>query len=200
MGSKADTHIDVIEVLLKEYKLALARKGLRRRDIDTCYKWALRMIDEERRNPTGRDIVDMTMDDATTKQFSTARPFHRVPSAPTHHRRIVGERAGQAHGGSFRTRNSGPWAKTLRAAKRDLQSYYAHESIVLSNLRFHPFKLVKSVQNQRAVAERRYVNALIKYCRTMNTMDSETATELQSTFTREKMKGLGASAEYLLRL
>lgn len=115
---QANKHIGVIDGLLKEYRIALAKKGLRRRQIDQRYSWALRKIDDERRNPT---------ESWTTQTRNVSVPQGRsipCPSMPAQHRTVFAK-AGQGHGGAFRARKSKASSKALHAAKSELQNAYA---------------------------------------------------------------------------
>jgi hypothetical protein len=53
MAWSNDQGVDVIDVLLKEYKLALLRKGHGRVEVDRLCAIASERLDEERRYPTG---------------------------------------------------------------------------------------------------------------------------------------------------
>ena len=44
---------DVLDVLMKEYRLTLVRQGYRRRSIDEMCREARNRLDEERESPTG---------------------------------------------------------------------------------------------------------------------------------------------------
>jgi hypothetical protein len=53
MARAQDQGVDVLDVLLAEYKLVLLRKGHRRVTIDQLCATAKDRLDTERRNPTG---------------------------------------------------------------------------------------------------------------------------------------------------
>jgi hypothetical protein len=53
MARARDQGVDVVDVLLKEYKLALLRKGHGRVEVDRLCAIASKRLDEERRYPTG---------------------------------------------------------------------------------------------------------------------------------------------------
>jgi hypothetical protein len=53
MAWSRDQDVDVLAVLLKEYRLVLLRKGFGRVEVDKLCAIAEERLDEERRDPTG---------------------------------------------------------------------------------------------------------------------------------------------------
>jgi hypothetical protein len=57
MARAQDQRVDVLDVLLAEYKIAILRKGYRRVTIDKLCADANDRLNEERRNPTGKSYT-----------------------------------------------------------------------------------------------------------------------------------------------
>ncbi|KAF2110844.1 hypothetical protein BDV96DRAFT_583040 [Lophiotrema nucula] len=180
MARAKDEGVDVIDVLLSEFRFALVRKRLRRCEIDDLYVDARRRIDEERENPTNVDIVDMIMDGAVSQQF-------RAPLAP----KAVPRR-------NNRTALDEA-AEDLREQKTLLQRLYAQEETTFTRSK-RPADIA-AVRTSRGNTERRYVNALVRYKRINNQMRPFEAQDIQSQFTRKKMGNVGpVNKDYLLSL
>jgi hypothetical protein len=91
-------------------------------------------------------------------------------------------------------------AAELYHAKATLLRLYAQEQHAISkrgmNTRQSTLEMVRA---RRASAERRYVNCLIRYCRSANYMTAFQANQLQKDFTREKMRDHSVpNSDYLL--
>ncbi|KAF2634493.1 hypothetical protein P280DRAFT_474601 [Massarina eburnea CBS 473.64] len=149
--------------------------------------------------PLGIDIVDMLMDETIVVH----------PMRPTHtHRRGV---QGYQRNMNAMTRptwsirmNSVPTREVVElvTAQRDLAFLYSAERGMLllssSNDLTQDYNVLAK---RRAVAERRYVNAIICYYRSRKQMSNLQAAELQGYFTHQKMTGMGfVNREYLLGL
>lgn len=198
----------MIDVLLSEYREALVRKGYRRVDIDSLYARAQGRLDDERQFPRGVDIVDMIMDD-TVGRPSAARPSasHSAatrpasrPLAPRPFLRTFSKAAARRNPTSIphflKTQ-----ATELREVKDILQRLYTQEAQALA-APWNPDQDTNAISNSRASAERRYVNALIRYLRDAKRMNSGQAFKLQRRFTRKRMVGMGqeANRDYLLAM
>jgi hypothetical protein len=131
-------------------------------------------IDSERRNPQGVDIVDMIMGLTDNVQMA-AKAFPTRPANPVTIPKIY-------HRGPRKQTVLIPAAKQLRKEKSHLTRLYAQEE---STSPHDPG--LRALQRDRGNTERRYVHALIKYGKDMKKMDSKTATDLASRFTRKNM-------------
>lgn len=145
-------------------------------------------LDDERQYPRGVDIVDMIMDIATS-HGQQPRPFvpHQASrtSKPSGRRHVVRNRS----------------AEELREAKSVLSRLYIQEDAALANPGRYTRDFIIGISTRRGTSERRYVNALIKYMRDAKRMEPSQASELQRTFTRDKMAGVGQYyKDYLLSL
>jgi hypothetical protein len=91
-------------------------------------------------------------------------------------------------------------AAELHHAKATLLRLYAQEQHALSNRGINARQsTLDIVRASRASAERRYVNCLIRYCRSANHMTAFQANQLQKDFTRERMSDHGVpNSSYLL--
>jgi hypothetical protein len=96
------------------------------------------------------------------------------------------------------------WAQTevknLRKAKVNLEHYYAEEKAALKAQSQGTEIYMEPIHQHRGRAERHFVSCLIAYRRTVQSMTKAKANELNSQFTRKKMKDqLAHSSErYLL--
>ncbi|KAH4007433.1 hypothetical protein HBH98_010520 [Parastagonospora nodorum] len=217
MARANDQGVDVLEVLIAEYRLALIRRAHRRFEIDDLVARAKQRLERERQDPTGVDIVDFIMDDAVSRQGTNRRREFR-PSNPRNRKtynlgphnvslngvRINGgnhtfTRANERRGHGFLQAQ----AAELRHARTTLVRLYTQEQHAFYNSRGASARQssLQMVQASRASAERRYVNCLIRYCRDANQMSAQQATQLQKHFTRERMGDLGVShSDYLLSM
>ncbi|KAF1970063.1 hypothetical protein BU23DRAFT_571114 [Bimuria novae-zelandiae CBS 107.79] len=197
MARANDEGVDVLEVLLSEYRSALVKKGFRRKQIDEYCERAKGRLDAERESPTGVDIVNLIMDDMPRTSFSRptahrARRFHVWTSA-SGSTRIRGTRNQAAS--KFVT----PQAAELGRAKRNLEQLYTMEEQAFLTAYMRRPEDIFAISSCRQCAERRYVNALIRYMRDSNQMTAAEATDLQRYFTRQKMEGMGPiNKTYLL--
>jgi hypothetical protein len=105
--------------------------------------------------------------------------------------RLNGGNPNRRSGARARRRTFTPLAKALRRARSVLMTCYNDEFAVLMNPNGHSLQYAELVQKARGLAERKYVHALIQYGRDIKRMQPQEATELQRTFTRAKMTGLG---------
>ncbi|KAJ4350077.1 uncharacterized protein N0V89_008698 [Didymosphaeria variabile] len=184
MARANDEGVDVLDVLLSEYREALVKRGMRRNEIDESCTHAKDRLDAER-----IDIVDLVMQDVPSRSFTRR-------AAPRSRRYNIWTSAGggirihMSRNMATRTRFVAPQISELRRARNNLHRLYTmEEDAFLSTTR--PAEDVAAITYRRGCAERRYVNALIRYMRDANQMSSSEATHLQHYFTRQKMEGIG---------
>ncbi|KAF9697542.1 hypothetical protein EKO04_004109 [Ascochyta lentis] len=210
MARANDEGIDVLDVLMTEFKTALVRRGFRRIDIDNMYERAKARLENERQDPTGVDIVDLVMDEILT-QRPAPRPYNNrkrdTYSAPS---RSVFNTA--LYRQNRRWRGHKPPADNVPAAvrvqARELRStrvvvercYDQEQSMCNFSARCTGLTIVAHpIIAARERAERRYVNCLVRYLRNTNQMSAVEAREMQARFTRRKMEGIGLkNRAYLL--
>jgi hypothetical protein len=204
-----DGLLDVLEVLLMEFKMALVRKGFRRVDIEAMHERAKDRLENERRYPTGVDIVNLVMD-----EIPTQRPARRIYNVdrqnlrpmtyqskvnPMSSRPIRKRRNNRA-----RIQKVSPALRTqaaeLRAAKANLERAYNQEQNAINPAaRSTGLSLNSQLAAARARAERRYVNCFIRYSRDANQMSADQAREMQANFTRRKIEASGVDKVAFLR-
>ncbi|KAL5113288.1 hypothetical protein ACEQ8H_008849 [Pleosporales sp. CAS-2024a] len=223
MAHANDQGVDVLEVLIAEYRLTLVRRGYRRLEIDDLVVAAKRRLDKERQDPTGIDIVDLIIDDAVARQGTKRGRVQRGKISRNYKAYHLG-----AHGvcyndyrGHSRVHLFTPIATAERrrrapgfllaqtaelgSAKTALARLYSQEEHAVLYYNSQGSKAGDSglgvVRASRASAERRYVNCLIRYCRKANRMSALEAGRLQRHFTRKKMSDLKVShKDYLLSM
>ncbi|KAH7093743.1 hypothetical protein FB567DRAFT_610333 [Paraphoma chrysanthemicola] len=214
MARANDQGVDVLDVLIAEYRLALVRKAHRRLEIERLVSEAKQRLENERQRPTGVDIVDLVMDDAVAREHTGRRhgPHHVYSrSRKTYYPGSFGgvshrartKRARHTFNSATERRAPGflqTQAAELRHAKATLLRLYNQENTALArrgtNVRESSLNMIRA---SRALSERRYVNCLIRYMRDAGRMTSFEATQLQKHFTRERMADLGVShSNYLL--
>ncbi|KAF3035343.1 hypothetical protein E8E12_006774 [Didymella heteroderae] len=210
MARANDEGIDVLDVLMTEFKAALVRKGFRRVDIDELYARGKERLEHERRDPRGVDIVDLIMDEvpaqrpARRSHVNTGQYTHHVPNG-FRHNAISSRRPRRKRANKAKAKNVPPalrkQAAELQSAKANLERAYAHEQNVqnLSSQCIGVTFNLPEVIASRARAERRYVNCLIRYLRDSNEMSAVEARQLQGSFTKHKMEKAGVNnCAYLL--
>ncbi|KAH7412003.1 hypothetical protein DE146DRAFT_784606 [Phaeosphaeria sp. MPI-PUGE-AT-0046c] len=216
MARANDQGVDVLEVLIAEYRIALIRRAHRRVEIDALVATAKQRLETERQDPTGVDIVDFIMDDAVTRRGTNRRVGLRSQNPRARRTYNPGDYSITFNGSVFNggthtfTRANArrapgsihTQATELRNARATLLRLYAQEQNVISSGGIDARQsTLQMIRASRATAERRYVNCLIRYCRDSNRMTAWQATQLQSDFTRQKMTNLGVyNGNYLLGL
>jgi hypothetical protein len=154
------------------------------------------------------------MDDAVSRQGTNrrhdARPmnsrYHKIIDFGTRRVTFRGRRFNRVTPKFMRANarrapgNLQAQAAELYHAKTTLLRLYAQEQHVLSNRGINARQsTLDIVRASRGSAERRYVNCLIRYCRTANYMTAFQANQLQKDFTRERMSDHGVpNSSYLL--
>lgn len=141
--------------------------------------------------PAGRPYINRTARARTAPNSS----FSSAPSRLSRRRRPHKAVANNVPA-ALRTQ-----AADLRFARTNLDRCYNQEqnvrdiSVRCTGVTFD----LSDVSAARARAERRYVNCLIRYLRNANQMSGVQAAEMQRTFTRQKMEGVGVNNRaYLL--
>ncbi|KAJ4331303.1 hypothetical protein N0V95_009904 [Ascochyta clinopodiicola] len=210
MARANDEGIDVLDVLMAEFRAALVRRSFRRIDIDKFYAGAKVRLENERQDPTGVDIVDLIMDLVPAQRPAT-RPYinrrrntqpapdwfahNKAPSRQKRRRRVHKIPAEKVPG-ALSTQ-----ARELRLAKIIVERCYDQEQNLYNlSTRWTNITIVISQSTAaREQAERRYVNCLIRYLRDTNRMSAVEANEMQRNFTRQKMEKAGLpNRAYLL--
>jgi hypothetical protein len=149
----------------------------------------------------GVDIVDMLMDDAFGRQH-IIRPEAPLQKHSTH---AAARRFSKAvKKGVTRTRQVPNPLSTqvaeLGSAKRNLERLYTMEEDAMASWTRPPHEIA-ALSCRRAGAERRYVNALIRYLRDSDQMSGAEAAALQRHFTRQRNGSmLPVSKVFLLNL
>lgn len=142
------------------------------------------------------------MDDAVSRQGTNRRCAPQYPSTRHHMTFAFGSHRVTFHGARSRRAPGLLHAEVaeLRAARAVLVRLYAQEQHTIRNGRLNAREsTLNMVRSSRATAERRYVSALIRYCRAANRMTRAQATELQKHFTRERMGDMAPpNSNYLL--
>lgn len=176
----------MIDVLFREYRSILFKKGLRRVEVDCLCAVAQERINSEREYPRGVDVVDMIMDDTTR-----VAQRHRLPYAPPMPLKSRTGRLGRHD----------LFVKSLRDAYHSLTRVYAMEDAILANSRMYTIGQVAEIKSSRGRAERRYAGALTGYLRHTGQIQAWEASEIQKMFTKQKMKGQAQiHREYLLNM
>ena len=200
--SGTNRSLDVLEVLLTEFKMALVRKGFRRIDIEAMHERAKDRLENERRNPTGVDIVNLVMDKLPTQRparriYNNDRPYVRPM---TYQSRVnpMSSRSARKKGNKGMVQKVSPalraQATELRAAKANLERAYTQEqSAMMLAARSTGLPSNPPHAAARGRAERRYVNCFIRYSRDAKQMTAAQATEMQANFTRRKIEASGVN-------
>ncbi|KAF1962422.1 hypothetical protein CC80DRAFT_531312 [Byssothecium circinans] len=123
MARANDEGVDVLDVLISEYRLTLVRNGFRRLEIDDMCLKAQRRLDDERAEPTGADIVDMLMDEIVTRGSARRQTHARRQYPPYRQRKARGSKAAKRKAPVVPAYLKAQ-AIARRAAKRNLKRLY----------------------------------------------------------------------------
>ncbi|KAJ8107052.1 hypothetical protein OPT61_g9132 [Boeremia exigua] len=193
MARANDQGIDVLEVLIAEFRAVLIRRGFRRVDIDAHHNRAKDSLENERQHPTGK----CGYRGSRHGPDPNPAPAATLISPPRSSRKRKNHKT--------RIQNVHPTlqvqAAELQASMTNLERAYGQEQNIrnlsarCTGVKFN----FPEINAARARAERRYVNCLIRYLRDTNQMTPAQATEMRANFTRRKMKDSGVNnAPYLL--
>lgn len=186
-----------------EFKMALVRKGFRRVDIEAMHERAKDCLENERRYPTGVDIVNLVMDKIPIQRparriYNNDRQYVRPMSYQSRVNPMTSRSARKRRNHRGRVQKVSPalraQAAELRSAKANLERAYNQEQNAI-NLAARSTGLSLNSQHAaaRARAERRYVNCFIRYSRDAKQMSAVQATEMQASFTRRKIEASGVN-------
>ena len=186
-----------------EFKMALVRKGFRRVDIEAMHERAKDCLENERRYPTGVDIVNLVMDKIPIQRparriYNNDRQYVRPMSYQSRVNPMTSRSARKRRNHRGRVQKVSPalraQAAELRSAKANLERAYNQEQNAI-NLAARSTGLSLNSQHAaaRARAERRYVNCFIRYSRDAKQMSAVQATEMQANFTRRKIEASGVN-------
>ncbi|KAF3042781.1 hypothetical protein E8E11_003070 [Didymella keratinophila] len=139
MARANDEGIDVLDVLMAEFKAALVRKGFWRADIDEMFERGKERLERERRDPRGIDIVDLILDQIPAQRsalrlyVNNSQNMRHVPNRfkynPTLSRQTRRRRANKAKANNVPPALRAQVAE-LRSAKSNLERAYGHEQNV----------------------------------------------------------------------
>jgi hypothetical protein len=183
--------------------MAVIRKGFRRVDIEAMHERAKDRLENERRYPTGVDIVNLVMDKIPTQRparriYNDDRQYVRPTTRQSRANPVPSRSARKRRNHRGRVQKISPALRTqaaeLRSAKANLERAYNQEQNA-DNLAARSIGLSLHTQHAaaRARAERRYVNCFIRYSRDAKQMSAVQATEMQANFTRRKIEASGVN-------
>lgn len=190
LARASDGGVDVMNALVDDLVATCCKLGCRRVEVETIKCIAVAVIDRERNDPTGADVVDLVMGLATKEHLRQhmprVRPQHATFRVSSHHplsyeqfpdaklrkhrklsrqQRRALRRLGIDTGGSITP-------DQLRRAKVDLEDLYRHETETLRD--YHQArqarqdcvveaKRMEDVRARKKVVEQQYMAQLVNY-------------------------------------